>query len=138
MIYSKSFLKNARRSKQTTFEPSAVLPDDEGRVFITDVPGAPVSVIGRLGRDGKWYIGRAGIVSPHEEEEREYKARLEEGEARGIIVLRDEPVAEEMVRQGNSLLFKISHYKLRSILLAGCTREVLRAPAPQCGAFRCR
>ena len=92
MIYSKSFLKKARRSKQTTFEPSAVLPDDEGRVFITSVPGAPVRVLGRLGRDGKWYIGRAGIVSPHEEEEREYKARLEEGEARGIIVLRDEPV----------------------------------------------
>ena len=71
MIYSKSFLKNARRSKQTTFEPSAVLPDDEGRVFITSVPGAPVRVLGRLGRDGKWYIGQAGIESPHEEEQRE-------------------------------------------------------------------
>ena len=118
MIYSKSFLKKARRSKQTTFEPSAVLPDDEGRVFVTDVPGAPVGVIGRLGRDGKWYIGRAGIVSPHEEEEREYKARLEEGEARGIIVLRDEPVAEEMVRQGIRRLLSQPGLEFRDLFLA--------------------
>jgi hypothetical protein len=89
MIYSKSFLKRARRSKQTTFEPSAVLPDDEGRVFVTDVPGAPVRVIGRLGRDGK----SIGI------EEVGTEARIEEAAERGIIVLRDEPVAEQIIRQ---------------------------------------
>ena len=100
MIYSKSFLKKARRSKQTTFEPSGVLPDDEGRVFVTDVAGAPLQVIGRLGRDGKWYIGRVGIDPPHEEERERAQADLEVLEARGIIVLRDEPVAERIIRQG--------------------------------------
>ena len=118
MIYSKSFLKRARRSKQTTFEPSAVLPDDEGRVFITSVPGAPVRVLGRLGRDGKWYIGQAGIEPPHEEEQREYKARLEELEARGVIVLRDEPVAEQMVRQGIRRLLSQPGLEFRDLFLA--------------------
>src|SRR6516165_6295700 len=118
MIYSKSFLKKARRSKQTTFEPSAVLPDDEGRVFVTDVPGAPVCVMGRLGRDGKWYIGQAGIEPPHEEEQREYKARLQEAEARGIIVLRDEPVAEQMVRQGIRRLLSQPGLEFRDLFLA--------------------
>ena len=118
LIYSKSFLKKARRSKQTTFEPSAVLPDDEGRVFVTEVPGAPVSLGGRLGRDGKWYIGHVGIDSPHEEEQREYKARLEEGEARGIIVLRDEPVAERIIRQGIRRLLSQPDLEFRDLFLA--------------------
>src|SRR6516164_8364207 len=97
MIYSKSFLKKARRSKRTTFEPSAVLPDDEGRVFVTDVPGAPVCVMGRLGRDGKWYIGSTGIEAAGTGA---IKARIEEAAERGIIVSRDEPVAEQIIRQG--------------------------------------
>jgi hypothetical protein len=118
MIYSKFFLKKARRSKQTTFEPSAVLPNDEGRVFVTDVPGAPVCVMGRLGRDGKWYIGRTGIESPHEEEQREYRARLEELEAWGVIVLRDEPVAEQMVRQGIRRLLSQPGLVFRDLFLA--------------------
>jgi hypothetical protein len=99
MIYSKSFLKKARRSKQTTFEPSSVLPDDEGRVFVTDIVGAPVTVLGRLGRDGKWYIDSVGIT-PSSHEEEEVRAKLEACVAWGFIVLRDEPVAERMVRQG--------------------------------------
>jgi hypothetical protein len=98
MIYSKSFLKKARRSAQTTFEPSSVLPDDEGRVFVTDIAGAPVTVLGRLGRDGKWYIGSVGIT-PSSSHEEELRAKLEAWVAR-FIVLRDEPVAERMVRQG--------------------------------------
>jgi hypothetical protein len=109
----KSFLKKARRSEQTTFEPSAVLPDDEGRVFVTDVAGAPLRVIGRLGRDGKWYIGQVGIDPPHEEE-----GLLEEAEARGLIVLRDEPVAEHLIRQGIRQFLSRSKVALSDSFLA--------------------
>jgi hypothetical protein len=93
-----SVVKSARKSEQTTFEPSAVLPDDEGVAFVTDVPDAPLRVIGRLSRDGKWYIGLVRIV-PAQEDREQLQVSLELGAAHGLIVLRDEPVAERIVRQ---------------------------------------
>jgi hypothetical protein len=42
---------------------SSELPDDEGKVFVTCVPGAPIQVLGRIGEhDGRLYIGR--IATP--------------------------------------------------------------------------
>ena len=52
----------ARDSDQTIFDQSDRLPDDDGAVFVTAVPDAPLQVCGRLGRDGRWYIGTFMVV----------------------------------------------------------------------------
>ena len=85
-------IANARVSKQTRFESSNQLPDNEGRVFTTGVPDAPLQCIGRLGLDGRWYVGRYTLTSYDE-----YSPVLNNVPA-GIIVLRDEPVADAMIR----------------------------------------
>jgi hypothetical protein len=36
---------------------SSDLPDDEGTVFVTNVAGAPIQVMGRRGNDGHLYVG---------------------------------------------------------------------------------
>jgi hypothetical protein len=96
----KSFLKKARRSKQKEFEPSSRLADDDGATFYTVVPDAPLRVIGRLGRDGKWYVGRAVPPSDKDKDLPESEGIVETPGGRvHLIVLRDEPVAERMVRQ---------------------------------------
>jgi hypothetical protein len=42
---------------------SSELPDDEGKVFVTCVPGAPIQVLGRIGEhEGRLYIG--SIATP--------------------------------------------------------------------------
>ena len=38
--------------------PSSLLPDDEGTVFVTNVPGAPFQVLGRRGKTGELFVGR--------------------------------------------------------------------------------
>jgi hypothetical protein len=37
--------------------PTSELPDDEGVVFVTDVPGAPFQVLGRRGPTGELFVG---------------------------------------------------------------------------------
>jgi len=95
----KTLVKHARRSKQTEFESSRVLPDDEGYTFFTVVPDAPLSVIGRLGRDGKWYIGYFGPPDQPMPVLPEREGIVETPDGRVfVIVLREEPVAERIVR----------------------------------------
>jgi len=95
----KTLVKHARRSKQTEFESSRVLPDNEGYTFFTVVPDAPLSVIGRLGRDGKWYIGYFGPPDQPMPVLPEREGIVETPDGRVfVIVLREEPVAERIVR----------------------------------------
>jgi hypothetical protein len=57
--------------------PSSELPDDEGTVFVTDVPGAPFQVQGRRGPTGELFVGNpfhAGASSMGELAQ-EYKAQ---------------------------------------------------------------
>jgi hypothetical protein len=42
--------------------PSSELPDDEGTVFVTNVPGAPFQVLGRRGKTGELFVG--GMFEP--------------------------------------------------------------------------
>jgi hypothetical protein len=89
--YSPEMIAKALASEQTVFEDAVAefLPDDEGLVFLTDVADAPVQVGGRLGLDGRWYIGFV-FKAPA----RGVKPEL----PRGPLVLRDEPVAAAMIR----------------------------------------
>jgi hypothetical protein len=82
----------ARASNQTKFRSSKRLPDNEGRVFVTDVPDAPLQVMGRLGLDGRWYISRYTTVSRDDPN----WSRINQLPI-GIILLRDEPVADAMI-----------------------------------------
>lgn len=94
--FTPAFVAAARASTQTTFASSDRLPDDDsGAVFVTDVDDAPLQVLGRLGRDGKWYVGTF-IVVPLDQDAPMLP---------GALVLRDEPVAEALIRYGiNQLL----------------------------------
>jgi hypothetical protein len=42
--------------------PSSELPDDEGTVFVTHIPGEALSVVGRRGRTGELFVGSAGTL----------------------------------------------------------------------------
>jgi hypothetical protein len=92
MRFTPEMIAAARASNQTSFESSDQLPEGDGVVFITAVADAPLVVLGRLGPDGRWYIGRFGI-SPLDQDP---CSRL----PAGILVLRNEPVAVAMIRQG--------------------------------------
>ncbi len=47
-----------------TIRISSDLPDDEGRVFVTAVHGAPFQVLGRRGRDGHLYVADLMVAGP--------------------------------------------------------------------------
>jgi hypothetical protein len=91
--FTPAFIAAARASSQATFEHSDRLPDDDGFVFVTNVDDAPLQILGRLGSDGRWYVGKF-IVAPLDMEDPHPPS------LNGMIVLRDEPVAERMVRHG--------------------------------------
>ena len=83
------FLSNTLASDQVWFDPTRNLRADEGGVFITDVADAPLQVIGRLGEDGKWYIGSFFV---------DWGGR-KASDFDDVIILRDEIVAARMIVQ---------------------------------------
>jgi len=105
--FTPELIAAALASTQTTFETSSRLPDDDGLVFVTAVPDAPLKVCGRLGRDGRWYIGSFGIVPP--DGRADETAEIAAEKFPGALVLRDEPVAEAMIRY---VINKVLHAKI--------------------------
>jgi hypothetical protein len=98
----------ARASDQTVFDNSDRLPDDDGVVFATAVPDAPLQVLGRLSSNGRWYITGV-IVEPLDQAADNTKTVTHD--VPGMIVLCDEPVADAMIR------FELS--KMMGAILAG-------------------
>ena len=43
--------------------PTTELADDEGHLFVTDVPGAPLQVFGRRGPTGELFVSPLGVVA---------------------------------------------------------------------------
>jgi hypothetical protein len=48
--------------------PSSELADDEGTVFVTNVPGSPIQIIGRRGPTGELFVGAVGRPGREEQE----------------------------------------------------------------------
>ena len=71
--------------------PSSQLPDDEGTVFVTNVPGAPFQVLGRRGKTGELFVG--GTFEPGGD----FKEKISEAHERGIEVVTG-PEAERLIR----------------------------------------
>jgi hypothetical protein len=70
--------------------PSSELADDEGTVFVTNVPGSPIRIIGRRGPTGELFVG---AVSRPGREEQELVAGAA---ARGVEVVTG-PEAERLI-----------------------------------------
>jgi hypothetical protein len=71
--------------------PSSQLPDDEGTVFVTNVPGAPFQVLGRRGKTGELFVG--GTFEPGGD----FKEKISEAHERGFEVVTG-PEAERLIR----------------------------------------
>jgi hypothetical protein len=95
-LYTPEMIERACNSNQTEFENSNKLPDDDGVVFATAVPDAPLQVIGRLGRDGLWYIASYTVAPLH----LDASGPLNEQNMPGTLILRSEPIADAMIRFG--------------------------------------
>jgi hypothetical protein len=93
MSVTRNLIRVARRSKQTEFDSTDQLEDDEGLAFATAVPGAPLQVVGRLADDGRWYIACLAIAPSNEA-----AANPRDDIPAGMIVLENEPVAEALIR----------------------------------------
>ena len=70
--------------------PSSLLPDDEGTVFVTNVPGAPFQVLGRRGKTGELFVGRTF------EPRGDFKEKISEAHVRGFEVVTG-PEAERLI-----------------------------------------
>ena len=70
--------------------PSSELPDDEGTVFITNVPEAPFQVLGRRGT-GELFVGRTF------EPNGDFKKKMSEAHEHGFEVVTG-PEAERLIR----------------------------------------
>jgi hypothetical protein len=70
--------------------PSSELADDEGTVFVTDVPGAPIRIIGRRGPTGELFVGAVGRPGQEEQD------LIAGAAARGVEVVTG-PEAERLI-----------------------------------------
>ena len=89
-------LRKAFTSMQYTFDDVAE-PTDDDLAFITRVRGAPLQIWGRLQRNGRWLI-TSYLVPTAAENEDATEAGIADLTERKILVPRDEPVAEALVR----------------------------------------
>jgi hypothetical protein len=71
--------------------PSSQLPDDEGTVFVTNVPGAPFQVLGRRGKTGELFVG--GTFEP----DGDFKEKISEAHEHGVEIVTG-PEAERLIR----------------------------------------
>ena len=69
--------------------PSSLLPDDEGTVFVTNVPGAPFQVLGRR-EDGRAFRGQDVRARG------DFKEKISEAHVRGFEVVTG-PEAERLI-----------------------------------------
>jgi hypothetical protein len=93
---SQKAIAAAFASRQLEFDSVEGSPPG-GAKFVTRVADAPLRVMGRLGLDGRWRIS-AFLVPTAAEREDDTEAAVAELAERKILVLRDEPVAEAMIR----------------------------------------
>lgn len=70
---------------------SSDLPDDEGTVFVTNVPGAPFQVLGRRGKTRELFVG--GTFEP----DGDFKEKISEAHEHGFEVVTG-PEAERLIR----------------------------------------
>jgi hypothetical protein len=98
---TEAFIAAARASDQSEFE---WLDGDRVKgvaTFMTGVSGAPLHVLGLLGADGQWRLLNYVITAPGPpaDEIVEALASRPPPGFKTLLVLRNEPVAEAMVRQ---------------------------------------
>jgi hypothetical protein len=61
--------------------PSSELPDDEGTVFVTNIPGASFQVLGRRGKTGELFVG--GTFEP----DGDFKEKISKAHKHGVEVV---------------------------------------------------